>query len=332
MERGRQLGGNKLLIYFLLLFQVFFLSFWASISFAEEQGVSPLDISARSALLLDWNSGRVLYEKNAHEKLPIASTTKIVTAVVALEYGQLDEEVITSREAANTGGSSIWLEEDEVKTLEELLYGLMLRSGNDAAIALAEHISGDVLRFSQLMTLRAKELGSRNSSFKNPHGLHHPDHYSTAYDLAMVAAHAMGIPEFRKIITAQEKTISWPGQLWDRRLINQNRLLKLYPGGEGIKTGWTTPAGRCFVGSANREGRRLVSVVLNAPAMWEDTVTMLDYGFDHFISYPVIDQGQYLKAIPVTEGKTNKLRVLAGEQFSFPIQDLKEKKSFLFAF
>lgn len=322
---------NIILIIILTIF--LYLSFYSNPAYAfiEENTYTSLKVSARSAILLDWNSGRILYEKNAHEKLPIASTTKIKTAVVALENGELDDVVITSKKAANTGGSSIWLEEGEVKKLEELLYGLMLRSGNDAAVAIAEHISGDVTLFSDLMTQRARELGSTGSSFKNPHGLHHPDHYSTAYDLALISSHAMGMPDFKRIITTPEIKISWPGHPWDRRLFNQNRLLKLYPGGEGIKTGWTTPAGRCFVGSASRDGRRLIGVVLNAPDKWEDTVNILNYGFKNYYYHQVINNEQYLKAIPVIGGKSDKVRVLANGHFKYPIQD-EEKKTLLIAF
>ncbi len=316
---------NKItfLIAFSLLVHVLCVCFCTITLYAhpDVQISSSLPVSARSAILVDWNSGRILYEKNAHEQLPNASTTKIMTAVVALENGDLNDIVVTSENAAHTGGSSIWLDTGEVKTLEELLYGLMLRSGNDAAVAIAEHISGSVTHFSNLMSQRAHELGSTSSSFKNPHGLHHPDHYTTAYDLSIIASHAMGMPLFKKIVMTPDIKITWPGHPWDRRLFNQNKLLDLYPGGEGIKTGWTTPAGRCFVGSASRDGRRLISVVLNAPNMWEDTENLLNYGFDNFSNYRLIKNGQYLKAVPVIDGNQGKIKVLAGGDFVFPLKD-----------
>lgn len=276
-------------------------------------------ISAEAAVLIDWNSGRILYARNPHLVKHMASTTKIMTAIIALERGVMDDEVVTSPKAANTGGSSIWLEEGEVKKLEELILGLMLRSGNDAAVAIAEHISGSVDAFAELMTQRAKELGAMNTSFRNPHGLHHPEHYTTAYDLAIIAAHAMGLKDFRRIAATPSVTISWPGHPWDRFLYNQNKLFDLYVGAEGIKTGWTTPAGRCFVGSAERGGRRIIAVVLNAPEMWEDTVTLLDYGFKNFRYETLVKESQYLKSVAVIEGENGKAEAFAGEDFYYPL-------------
>lgn len=290
---------------------------------AEETGQGKTEgpgITAEAAVLLDWNSGRVLYARNPHLSRPMASTTKIMTAIVALERGQLDDEVITSPGAAGTGGSSIWLEAGERKTLEELLFGLMLRSGNDAAVAIAEHISGSVEEFARLMTQRARELGARNTSFCNPHGLHHPAHYTTAYDLALIAAHGMGLTEFRRIIATSNTVISWPGHPWDRCLYNQNKLFTLYPGAEGIKTGWTTPAGRCFVGAAIHGGRRLVTVVLNAPQQWEDTTALLDYGFNEFQYHCLVEEGQYLKSVAVMDGVGDKVEAVAAQSFYYPLK------------
>lgn len=288
-------------------------------------------ISAEAAVLLDWNSGRILYARKPHLPKPMASTTKIMTAILGLEMGKLDDTVLTSPRAAAAGGSSIWLEEGEEKTLEELLYGLMLRSGNDAAVAIAEHLAGKETAFAEIMTRRARELGARNTSFRNPHGLHHEEHYTTAYDLCLIAAHAMGMVKFREIISTDHIIISWPGHPWDRHLYNQNKLLELYAGGEGIKTGWTTPAGRCFAGAASRNGRRLVVVLLNAPQMWEDTIKLLDYGFDGFSYEELIIGGQHLKTIPVFGGRTEKVTVMANRSFVYPMQDgEKGKASFRF--
>lgn len=284
------------------------------------------EISAEAALVLDWNSGRILYAKEPHLPLPMASTTKIMTALLALEKGSLKDTVVTSARAAQTGGSSIWLEEGEKKTLEELLYGLMLRSGNDAAAAIAEHISGDEGSFAQLMTRRARELGARDTVFKNPHGLHHPEHYTTAYDLALISAWAMRLEDFRLITATPSIFISWPGHPWDRCLYNQNKLFELFPGAEGIKTGWTTPAGRCFVGAARRGGRRLISVVLNAPQMWEDTVLLLDFGFQNFDNTCLIHRGQHLKSAAVSKGLHEKVGVMAADNFYYPLKENEEDK------
>ena len=308
-----------------LLFAIIFLPTATDVRAVGAKIASP-EISAEAAILLDWNSGRILYARNPHLPKHMASTTKIMTAIIALERGKMDEEVITSPRAANTGGSSIWLEEGEKKTLEELVYGLMLRSGNDAAVAIGEHISGSVESFAELMTRRAKELGAKNTSFRNPHGLHDPEHYTTAYDLSVIAAHAMGLKEFRSIISTLSKTISWPGHPWSRYLYNQNKLFDLYEGAEGIKTGWTTPAGRCFVGSAERNGRRLISVVLNAPQMWEDTTALLDYGFDSFSNTNLVKDGQFFKSVAVADGLQKKIKAVAGGNYYYPLQPLEEDK------
>ncbi len=284
-----------------------------------------VSISAEGAVLLDWNTGRILYARNAHLPKPMASITKVMTAVLALEKGNLGDMVIASPRAATTGGSSIWLEESEQKSLEELLYGLMLRSGNDAAVAIAEHIAGDERSFAKIMTRRAYDLGARNTSFKNPHGLHHIDHYTTAYDFSRISAHAMGISKFREIIATEHIIISWPGHPWERHLYNQNRLLELYPGAEGIKTGWTTPAGRCFAGAAARDGRRLIVVLLNAPAMWEDAVQLLDYGFNQYSYKPLIIEGQTLKTVPVLNSTRKRITISAGKSFLFPMQEGETK-------
>lgn len=283
-------------------------------------------ITAEAAVLIDWNSGRILYAKNPHLPKPMASITKIMTAILALEAGNLSDAVVASPRAAATEGSSIWLEEGEKKTLEELLYGLMLRSGNDAAVAIAEHIAGSEGAFAELMTRRARELGARNTSFRNPHGLHHQEHYTTAYDYALISAHAMGISKFKKIVGTEHITITWPGHPWNRHLYNQNKLLEIYRGAEGIKTGWTTPAGRCFVGAATRNGRRLVAVVLNAPNMWDDTVELLDHGFRSFSYQPVIYKGQNLKTLPVLNSNEERVMLMASQTFLYPMAKGEEGK------
>lgn len=324
MRNSTFVPGKKIYLFifiYLSLFTLFFFFFPK-----DRAGAESPEISAEAALVLDWNSGRILYAKNPHLPLPMASTTKIMTALLALEKGSLEDVVVTSAHAAQTGGSSIWLEEGERKTLRELLYGLMLRSGNDAAVAIAEHISGNVESFAQLMTHRAIELGARNTVFQNPHGLHHPEHYTTAYDLTLFSAQAMGSEEFRHIIATPSIFISWPGHPWDRCLYNQNKLFELYPGAEGIKTGWTTPAGRCFVGAACQRNRRLISVVLNAPQMWEDTAALLDFGFQNFSHTCLIYRGQYLKSAAVSKGKEEKVKVTAADSFYYPLKENEDKK------
>ncbi len=289
----------------------------------EEEGSAPLQepvVSAEAAITMDPETGRVLFGKNINQQLYIASTTKIMTAIIALENGRLSDVVAVSERAASVGGSSVWLEAGEKKTLEELLYGLMLRSGNDAAVAIAEHIGKSVERFAVMMTEKAHVIGAGDTVFKNPHGLHLEDHYSTAYDLALITAYALKNDTFRRIIAAPRAIISWPGHEWDRVLHNQNRLLKLYDGADGVKTGWTTPAGRCFVGSATREGRQVISVVLNAPDLWDDTQLLLDYGFNAYSKELLVSTGQVVKTIDIERARQKYSKAAVGEDFYYPLR------------
>ena len=306
----------------LIAFAILFLfTFWAAPS-AEpaEHPANPVEeITARAAVLMDRDTNRVLWEKEAHFCMPMASTTKVMTAILALEHGREGDVVKVSKRAAEADGSSIWLEEGEEKTLEELLYGLMLRSGNDAAVAIAEHIAGSVEKFVLLMNEKAAAIGALNTNFCNPHGLPHYGHYTTAYDLALISAYALRNPRFCEIIKTPERTISWPGREWDRIMLNQNRLLELYPGGDGVKTGWTKIAGRCFVGSATREGWQLVAVVLNASQMWEDAMGLLDYGFTEYEQEKIIYQGQVLRSAEVLKGE-RRVDVVASGDFYYPLK------------
>ena len=270
---------------------------------------------------MDRETGRVLWARNIHQRRYIASTTKIMTALVAIEKGDLDDVVQVSEKAAAVEGSSVYLEAREKKTLEELLYGLILRSGNDAALAIAEHVGGSAENFYRMMTKKARDIGAENTFFKNPHGLHHEHHYSTAYDLALIAAHALENETFQNIVSTPRAIISWPGQEWDRVLHNQNKLLQFYNGADGVKTGWTSPAGRCFVGSATRNGQQLVVVVLNAPQMWEDAEKLLDYGFAVYRHRDLLTDGQELTMVEVEKGLQEQCKVEAGADFSYPLSE-----------
>lgn len=281
--------------------------------------------SATASVLMDRESRRVLWQENPHQQRPIASLTKIMTALVALQYGDETKLVRISSSAAETGGSSIWLEEGEEKTGTELLYGLILRSGNDAATAVAEDLAGSIESFAALMNFQAGHLGAVNTNFCNPHGLHHDQHYSTAYDQALIASFALDNPRFREIASTVEYSISWPGKPWDRLLVNQNRLLQLYAGGDGIKTGWTDQAGRCFAGSATRDGWQLVAVVLNAPLMWEDAIALLDYGFSTYQRVKLAAAGDPRGAIPIVKGFPVSIEVGPAEDFYYPL--LPEERS-----
>jgi D-alanyl-D-alanine carboxypeptidase (penicillin-binding protein 5/6) len=241
---------------------------------------------------MDVASGRILYAKNAHIQRPPASLTKIMTALVALEEDSQSDKVAVSPEAAGLEGSSIWLEVGEIQTVGDLLYGLMLRSGNDAAVAIAEHVAGNSSDFALLMNRRAAELGATGTHFRNPHGLPVAGHYTTAADLALITREALLRPDFREIVGARRHVIPWPSRPWDRAVYSENRLLWLYPGADGVKTGWTEEAGRCLVASATRDGWQLVTVLLDAPDMWSDATQVMDWGFASFRSVVLYRAGE----------------------------------------
>ena len=229
-------------------------------------------MSARSAILLDAKTGRVLFEKDADRRSLIASTTKIMTALVVCEQCNVLDRMQIPQEAVGIEGSSIYLKAGEVLTIQELLYGMMLHSGNDAATALAIYCGGTVEGFAELMNDKARALGMNNSHFENPHGLDSPEHYSTARDLAILAAYAMDNPLFAKTVSAKSVTIG------TRYLKNHNKLLWQIDGAEGVKTGYTKAAGRILVSSVTRQGRRLVAVTVNAPNDWQDHKALYEQG------------------------------------------------------
>ena len=233
-------------------------------------------VPAEAAYLMEANSGRVLFGQNAYARLPMASTTKIMTALLAIESGRLSETVTVPREAAGTEGSSMYLKEGETVSLLDLVYGLMLTSGNDAAVAIACALDGSVPGFAARMNARAAELGLSDTHFTNPNGLHDPDHYTCARDLCVLAAAAMRNETFAAVARTAYHTTEGPTV---RRLKNKNRLLWEYEGGVGVKTGYTKAAGKCLAFAAERGGMLLVGTVLNCPTMWDAAKSMLDRGF-----------------------------------------------------
>lgn len=266
---------NRLLSAFLAVMTLFLLVFS---EFAATKAEA-LGVSASSAVLIEAESGKVIYEKNPNVRRGMASTTKIMTALVAIESCDLEMRVKIPKEAVGIEGSSLYLTENEVLTLRELLYALMLRSANDAATAIAIAVGGSVEGFADMMNARADEMGLENTHFVNPHGLDSPEHYTTAYELALIAAEAIKNPLFRQITSTVSQGISLNG-VPDRRLVvNHNRLLRSYKGCIGVKTGFTKKCGRCLVSAAERDSVTLVAVTLNAPDDWRDHAIMLDQGF-----------------------------------------------------
>ena len=237
---------------------------------------TPPETAAKAALVLHGTSGTVLYEENADEFLPIASTTKIMTAMIVLERCDLKELVAIQPEDTGIEGSGMGLAAGEVYTVEELLYGLMLASGNDAAAALARYTAGSEADFARLMNEKAAALGLRQTHFENPHGLDAEGHGSTARELALLAAAAMENPDFRKIAATERKTIG------DKTYVNHNRLLRSYPGAIGVKTGYTMAAGRILVSCAKREDTELICVTISDPDDWDDHTALLDWAFERY--------------------------------------------------
>lgn len=272
-------------------------------------------VSAESAILIDAKSGEILYAKNPHKKMVPASTLKILTGILIIEKGNLGDIVTVSENAATrvSGESAIWLSSGEKISLEDLLYAILVRSANDACVAVAEHIAGSEEKFVEMMNNKAKEIGAFNSHFSNSHGLK-GNNYTTAYDLSKIAQYALRNPKFQKVVKTKRKTIPWSGNPWDRVLINRNKLLRMYPYSDGVKTGFTFEAGRCFVASATRQGWQLISVVLKSADIYEDSISLLEYGFDNFKPKVLIDKGVEVKNKRIWFGSPRKLSIITGDK------------------
>jgi len=271
-------------------------------------------ISAKSAILIDAQTGRVLYEKQPDKQSLIASTTKIMTALVVCEQCNVLDRVRIPKEAVGIEGSSMYLQEGEVLTVQELLYGLMLRSGNDAAVALAIYCGGTVEGFAQLMNDKAHRLGMDDTHFVNPNGLDSPGHYSTARDMAVLASYAMENPIFYQ--TVSTKTVAFG----NRSLRNHNKLLWLVEGADGVKTGFTKAAGRILVSSATRQGRRLIAVTMNDPNDWADHETLLETGFEDYAVKQIVSAGDCLGHTQIAGGQAGAVHLIAAEDFSYALR------------
>lgn len=260
-------------------------------------------LSARSAFLMDADTGRVLYEQDADTPMLIASTTKIMTALVVIEHCDLEQKVDIKQEWTGIEGSSVYLTAGETLTVQELLYCMLLRSGNDAAMALACCCAGSEEAFAVLMNEKAAALGLTHSSFTNPHGLDGEEHFSSARDLAQITAAAMEHESFCEIVATESITI---GQ---RHLTNHNKMLKFYDGATGVKTGYTRAAGRTLVSAAERDGMRLIAVTLNAPNDWTDHTALLDHGFDNYRRQQLCGAGESVAQLPVIGGEEESVEV-----------------------
>lgn len=268
------------------------------------------DLIAESAMLMDFTTGKILYEKNPDLRRAPASTTKILTAIVALEHGDLRQIIAATPSACKIGGSSIWLSQGETHSLEDMLYGILLSSGNDASASVAENLAGSEKKFAEWMTEKAHAIGATSSSFKNSSGMPETGHYTTAHDLAVITRYALNNPTFSTMVKTKKKVITWPGKEYDRAMVNHNKLLWRYQYADGVKTGYTREAGKCLVASATRNGHRMIAVVLNSKQMYEDTEKMFDYGFENYQLLNIVSTQEKVGEVSVALGVKEEVPVL----------------------
>ena len=277
--------------------------------------VKALGVSAQKAIVLDSASGRVLYGKLQNERSLIASTTKIMTALVVCQQCNVLDRFRIPKEAVGIEGSSMYLKEGEILTIQELLYGLMLQSGNDAAVALAIYCGGTVEGFVQMMNDKAALLGLSNTYFANPHGLDASNHYSTARDLAVLSAYAMSDPIFSMTVSTKTVTVG------ERYLKNHNKLLWRIEGADGVKTGYTKAAGRILVSSVSRDNRRLICVTINAPDDWNDHIKLLEHCYRNYKSVTFVSEGQSVGRVYIAGGTSGWVDLIAAETFELALAD-----------
>ncbi|QDS34058.1 D-alanyl-D-alanine carboxypeptidase family protein [Brevibacillus brevis] len=271
-------------------------------AFAEESSsLEPNTLTGQSAILIDATTGQVLFEKNPHEKLYPASITKIAIGIYAIEKGNLDDTVTVSKKARREEGTRVYLEEGERISLRNLLYGLLMNSGNDAGTAIAEHMSQSTERFAVDLNAYLKEkVGVTETNFTNPHGLHDPNHYTTVADMAKISQYAMKNPVFREIVGTNR--LPWHGQTWETVLVNHNKLLRDYEGATGIKNGFTDQAMHTLVGSAKRGEMELIAVTMKASTSanaYKDVKKLLDFGFQGFETKPIAKKGDSFSEVAV---------------------------------
>lgn len=306
----------SIMIIFIILVNTF------NITHAKDKKSIPLNCV--SAIVIDQESGRILYGKAENRVLPMASTTKIITAIVAMEKGNIYDRVIVSKKAAAVGGSSADLAPGEKISLEELLYGLMLQSGNDAAIAIAEHVSRSVDEFVKLMNEKALELGAYNTSFVTPHGLDANEHYTTANDLAKITAYAMKNELFKKIVSTKTISSGVTG-CFNRSYKNINKFLYRIDNSDGVKTGYTGNAGKCLVASVKHDFGRYICVILNSHDRWRDAEKLVKYADSNFKYVKIMDMGEQIKRFRVYGGNQKYILGRINNELYLPVLKDSEK-------
>ncbi|MFD0770822.1 D-alanyl-D-alanine carboxypeptidase family protein [Bacillus sp. CGMCC 1.60114] len=289
----------------------------------EEETKPKLAEQASSAIVIEQDTGKVLFEKSPNEKLPPASMTKIMTMLLIMEQIEkgklkLQDKVRTSEHAASMGGSQIFLEPGEEMTVNEMLKGIAIASGNDASVAVAEHIAGSEEGFVDMMNKKAKDLGLKNTHFQNPTGLPAKNHYSTAYDMAVMAKELMKYPLIRKYTGKYEDYLreDTDKKFW---LVNTNKLVRFYPGVDGVKTGFTTEAKYCLTASAERNGMRVISVIMGSPTSKErnaEVTKLLDYAFSQYMTKKMYTRGEKIQTVKVGKGKKETVDLVASDNVS----------------
>ncbi len=295
-------------------------------------------VKAKGAVLIEQESGRVLYEQNAYAPLPMASTTKIMTCILAIEEGKLDDIVTTSKRASGAPPVKLHLKVGEKQRLGDLLYALMLQSDNDVAVAVAEHIGGSVEHFCDMMTEKAKAIGAEHTSFKTPNGLDAEGHYASAYDMALIGAYALKNPEFVKIVTTTNITIpTIPTENSKQHdLQNKNRFIYAYQGSNGIKTGFTGKAGHCFVGGAVKNDMQLVAAALGSgwgkggkTQKYTDVINMMDYGFKNYEKVVLLEPTEEVTTVPIEKALVEEAIISCKDRITLPLTQAEKEKVYI---
>lgn len=311
------LGGYSLIKRIICLFIVIMFFNFNINGYCED-----INLSGSNYILMDNYSGRVLLEKDSNKTMSMASLTKIMTALIAIEQGDFNKLIRIDKECINVEGSSIYLKENEILTLEDLLYGLMLRSGNDAAVAIAKNIGGSVENFIDMMNGKSKEINIFNTNFKNPHGLSEKEHYSTAYDLAVITREALKYKMFQTIFSTKSYTAN---RELNNHFTNKNKTLWEYEGGDGGKTGYTIDAGRCLVSTASKNQMQLIAVNLNNRNWFQDNYRLFDYGFENFKPYIIYDKHQSISKMKLPKSN-RELHIITESDLIYPLKiDEKDK-------
>ncbi len=298
---------------------IFSLCFWYQPSIRA----SEIYVSAKSAIVVNGETGEIIFSQNARERLPMASTTKIMTAIILIENCDLNEEIVTGKEMVTVEGSSMGLLEGDTVSYRSLLYGMMLPSGNDAATTVAIAIGGSLEGFSLMMNKKAAEIGLDNTNFVTPSGLDAPNHYSTAEDMAKLAVYAMKNSVFRKVVSTKSIALNYGNPPYRRTISGHNKILNLYDGGNGIKTGYTSKAGKCLVSSASKDGKKVIAVSLNDSSTWSNHEKLLDYGMERLI--PVKLDWNQEKSLEIISGEKNKAKLKTKSEKIFLTADEIEK-------